>query len=888
MSILPVIIILLVIGGAVAFVLLKRKKASTGGVTGSTGPPATCGNSGQQCIQGKCCNPNDSCIVGICSAKSTPPIPSFLLQTATGCLNSADQGIPIATAGQCSWTPGIESFWYWDGVNQLIFKTITVDTNGIATGIVNRYINSGQPGYVTIDSELSTGVNFVRSGSQYALYSIDYSLCASLDQTGHLIWQSCLGYPTLFTVVIPSGCEPVGAVCSHDGDCCPPYNSCVSGKCSSCIGSPEQFQSVKCPTSDNYVICDTGTSEYSCQSKCGTSATCQPNQLPECQLQTDGSYQSVCVYQCTADQPACEDHTQAPICQNTGGTWEWVCPFDPCSQEEKDQHPISQAPPYQTGWTWNTDHYEPPDGSSPWQYPMWDCVNQKWTYYPGCNKTYKQTCGNGQVAVCGNDQSYQWSCADPTTTDFCGLTATTGSCGPDATCMDIAKCNGQDGTVSSDSASDWRWICPSHASRCEALEIMSWYPENPIPQYGSSTQVSIIHKDVNTPVYPSVNNNYCRSQGGSDSSRPAYSLLIDNPTGNELFSGGQYPSLFMPPPSDIDGHSEYIFTSFGSQWNCVSENPCYPNGTFEIGGNEYSTIMGITPPPGNEGPPSQGELLAQGTCSCKPGFAGPTCALDDSMCHNQGTIQACNSPGGKCVLPDGYSCQCKPGFYGLHCQFTTNDCNLAGTPDDQSDTLSCICGSTATGSTCQNCSTQIGSIASERMSGYFVTYNGQYAYIDSNNAIGWRDTPGMIVAKIMGGYFILGADGQMSNQMLVASGPYVGGHCDYEWDCPCDPYDSNSARPPCFDPSTTYPLVIKTSTPVGDSNHTNIWYGAILSTNCSTSGYKICFNTYDDTSCGPQQVTTVAGLVWSYDAQYGMALKPPSSAQPVILKPAIV
>jgi hypothetical protein len=649
--------------------------------------PPVCGTTGNACVASACCSANVACVNGQCVGAIGEPIISFLLQDASGnCISALSDGYLGATT-KCNWVNGVipQSYWYWDGISQLILKTPIYDADGNVSSIKDEYINYLGEGYCQPTVKHTTGVLFTKTKS---IYSLDYTKCLSVDSTGHLVWATCLGTPYQFSITEPTGCSTGGSRCTSSKECCPPFNSCVSGVCSTCFGSPETFQGKECPGDSNYAVCDTN-GVYKCKSKCdGQSVKCLPNQKAVCQPSSSSSsgYALTCVSMCSTEvQPICNGGTQVPVCTLEGKEWDWKCPINPCDLPPPS---INEAPVYGNGYELVNDHYELPKSSLPWQYPMWDCHSQKWNFTPGCNATYKQECGNGTVAVCNPDTSFEWQCANKATTDYCGLTSNKHACGADAQCFNISSCGG-----GNDTSNDWQWICPSSATQCQLIKMYDWVSPPTEITTTTGSEVSVVFKDETTPIFPSVNNTMCRSGFGSDTSHPNVANTIGNPSGNILGSGAQNdPFTFVPAGK---AGPEYVVSDYPGGWQCLSKDPCYPNGKY-AGQN-----VSIAPPNGVLGPPSGDELLNVNKCNCNPGHVGNKCQYGNELCGN-GSIEACNTPGqGKCTQ-NGYMCGCKPGYYGLTCQFTPSQCNGFGIPNDISDTLKCDCHSNRSGPTCRN------------------------------------------------------------------------------------------------------------------------------------------------------------------------------------------
>jgi len=683
MGLLVVIIIVAIAVGAF-FAWKKYKKMSTGshGSSGSSGPGTpTCNSEGQPC--GKCCLDTLTCKGGICvAAQSHPAIPAFFLTTGATNFGLGENGNIREINESPVWTDAIPSqFWFWDGISQIIIRSPHVGTNGEVTSMTNGYIiaPTSPKTYVQTQSTPSTGVTITLNG---AIYSTDYSMCVSVDAAGNLFWDTCMGIPSLFDFITPSGCSNTG--CNDSMSCCPPYNGCSAGMCSSCFGDPLK----SCPDPATIAKCGED-SIWSCASKCGVpTGPCADNQTQVCLLNGD-TYQWSCAWKCTGDEPSC-GATNTPECTGSDLTgYSWECPYNACDHPPPAFNPVENP---LSGYTWVTDHYE--SGNQPWKYPQWECASSTWSFIDGCNQSYKLSCPAGQKAGCSPDTSFQWSClADTQYPDLCGMS--TGTCGPDAACFDISTCDG----AGTNTGNDWRWICPSSegTTRCQIIKINGLaYP----PLNINGTPDGVVTDVGGVPVYPTILNSQCRG-AGSDLNHPDARRLIANPSASMLGSGtAQDPYTLFSGGSDashvVTQHT--VGDADVPSWPCVSDNPCQ-NGTYV----PVSPDLEIKADSGVVTPPTSGELLnpANGHCECNPNFAGASCQLSNSVCSGAGVIAPCNTQGGKCVQPDGYFCTCNPNSYGIHCQFTPAMCSNSGIPNDQEDTLVCDCNPGFVGTTCQ-------------------------------------------------------------------------------------------------------------------------------------------------------------------------------------------
>lgn len=602
-----------------------------------------------------------------------------------------------------------EQFWYWNGSDTLILKSPQFDANGNVTEVINNYLLPPRmEGYLQFTTDDKTkGIIFNNAG---VLYSSDYTLCAQLDDTDKMVWKQCLGTPATFSVVAPENCSTGG--CSSGEPCCPPYVTCQSnGTCSPCFGDSLKFQASNCPNASYMVQCqDNGA--FKCVSRCDGTAQpqCGDNQTTQCEATgASGEYSWQCAWKCTGEVPQCGG-TDLAMCTGADAQgWKWECPENPCDHPPPPFDPSKAKPSGSGKWVW---HSEGPTGGggyyqnvnspgSPWMYPQYQCNTNTWTFLPGCDQSYKSNCDPSQKAVCSADTSYMWQCVDPSKyTNLCGVSTGGSDCGADAQCFDISRCG-----TGSNSANDWRWICPSSqgTTECEIIKIYDWnYP----PVSAQNYEKGIVYKG-DVPVYPTILNNQCRG-AGSELNHPNARSLINNPPGLVLGSGtNDDPFVYLGTP-DVTGKDSYLLTkhtvgdSGVSSWDCATKNPCYPHGSFvNNDGSVYTTPLEIQANPGVVSPPTSNDLLVHGKCSCQPGFAGNSCQYSNSIC-NHGTIQSCNISGGKC-LPEQYSCMCAPDYYGDHCQFTMADCSNHGVPDDASDSLQCTCQFNYSGTVCDKC-----------------------------------------------------------------------------------------------------------------------------------------------------------------------------------------
>ena len=678
----------------IVFVVKHPKSNNNQGPTGSNTP--VCSVLGQSCDTG-CCD-GLTCKNGICINKQLfPSIPAFFLLDGNnnnyGIHPGSSNIVPIDESPVWTTEKVPSQFWFWDGQGNLVVRAPEVNAGGAVIGMIESYISptAVKDKYVTTQN-LPTlgGINITENG---AIYSSDYNLCIFPETgTNNLIWKECLGIPYTFKFIKPSSCS--NTACSESMPCCPPYNSCSAGTCSTCFGDPIK----SCPDPSTIAVCgESGI--FTCKNKCDPLIkTCDEAQTGTCEFNgTD--YEWRCNWKCGSSGNIDCGSTNVPTCTGSDSSgWEWKCPIDPCTLPKPkfspENNPIA-------GYTWNNSGYYESTPGTPWKYPNWNCKEQEWDFIPGCDQSYKQNCPFPSKAICSPDTSFNWQCVDPNSSpDLCGFS--TGNCGPDAVCMDISTCTGGD----TENANDWTWVCPSQLTtigsltdRCKLIKIYDWsYP--PISLDGAPN--GIVTNQGNTPVFPTILNEQCRGNLATELNHPTSRGIIDNPIGSILGQGTQSNpyTLYTGTTGDRDHIITKHSAGSGVSWNCISSNPCN-HGTFVP---SSTGDLEIIPPSGVVTPPDDGELLKHGTCSCDAHFGGQLCNIGEEVCNGHGTIEQCNTDGGKCILPEGYFCNCLGMYAGKHCQFDSSSCGLNnGVPDMNSDTLQCSCYPNFTGTYCDKC-----------------------------------------------------------------------------------------------------------------------------------------------------------------------------------------
>jgi len=684
-----IVLLLLVVLGLIFVFRKKTNKGTDGGGSSSGGKGGKCANLNDKCTtHSDCCSGLDCGKDGVCEIQKTNDIiTSFFLESKTGLVEYESSGNLKSTDKKPAWSktsiPNL--FWAWDGISNLSVLTPSIDANG---KIISVDTHSIQPpakagDYVKIGPQISSGVIFTKAG---AIYTSDYNLCVTVDDTNNLVWKRCLDYPYLFSINTPVGCSFDGK-CSHNSECCPPYNSCLAGQCVKCFGDPL----VACPDPTTMAVCKNGV--YSCVSRCQDSPKqCSGNQESKCVITKDGNFEQQCVWKCKGEQPNyCPDGSA--VCQSSDNqTYEWKCPDNLCNTVEHHPPDISTAPPPANGYKFVNGHFES-DSASAWYIPVWHCETGKWGYQATCNLSHKQVCPSGQKAVCDNKTDFTWKCVDHTDyPNLCGASATGGDCGSDARCFDISACGGEKNT-----SSDWSWVCPSsvETSICELFEINNWpYPATNIGDK------SVYFQNATTPIYPSVQNDRCRDPTASFITGKEMIEKINNPNVLIHQDGSSYSTISIPPR--FSGTDEHIFSLYNTdnsehkQWYCASDNPCGQHGTYEFRDGAYSPVV-IPRPDSYFGPPSETELLQIGKCVCNPQHAGATCQYDTKVCTNNGYPVQCNIDSAGCSK-EQYYCVCKDGFTGPNCEFgDKTTCNGNGKANADG---TCTCNNLVQGEKC--------------------------------------------------------------------------------------------------------------------------------------------------------------------------------------------
>lgn len=708
----PGLVVVILAGVVVIYLLLRKKKTPV--TPPPPPPPPQCNAEGQGCSP--CCLDTLQCINGKCLAANLhDALPAFFLTSGGSNFGMPSGDTIIGTISEpAQWISGQtpSQFWYWDGLSQLAVRAPIVNSQGAIVSMQNNYITAPPRGAVSPFLQTTTtppDKNGVILTTEGTIYNSDYSMYVIVDSTGKLKWTAQLGVAPKFSLITPTQCSTDS--CTSASGCCPPYQGCTAGKCNPCFGDPEKA----CPDPSTEAVCDLTSSVYKCVSKCAAISAppaCTDAQEAKC-LESGDSYAWKCEWKCpTTHVPACGS-TNVPVCTETKGEWDWSCPVNPCDLSPPVFNPATTP---LAGYTWVSDathggrYQNLSVPGSPWKIPNWNCQTQTWSFTSGCDLTYYQDCSEqpGTKAVCDTDTGSNWICGNSQEfQDLCGLDGTKPTC-PDRQCLDLSTCSA---TKKTPSPTDWRWVCPSSegTTRCEIVKIYDWsYPPLSVP--GASD--GIVTTTGGIPVYPTVLNEKCRGTA-TEMNHPDARHLIGNPPVLLMGDGQPGDEFFLCDPSQPlatctrgSETKQYVITKHTVGENgidsvpCATPNPCQFGTFVNMDGTPYTAPIEILSP-GLVTPPSEAELLSHGKCQCDDKHAGDKCQFDSGLCGSFGTVESCNTTGGKCDPVKGYWCKCQAGYAGDKCQFTRTDCSGHGNPVDDAATLQCVCDTGYAGETCQ-------------------------------------------------------------------------------------------------------------------------------------------------------------------------------------------
>jgi len=137
------------------------------------------------------------------------------------------------------------------------------------------------------------------------------------------------------------------------------------------------------------------------------------------------------------------------------------------------------------------------------------------------------------------------------------------------------------------------------------------------------------------------------------------------------------PTLFVSSDATSASKRPALEICYTARADSCSTHPCANGGACTNAGDTY-------------------------TCSCAPGFSGPTCATNMDDC----AAAPCRN-GGFCTdRTSGYTCACPEGFAGLHCETNLDDCAAApcrngGVCNDGVAAFTCTCAPGFEGTTCE-------------------------------------------------------------------------------------------------------------------------------------------------------------------------------------------
>ena len=182
--------------------------------------------------------------------------------------------------------------------------------------------------------------------------------------------------------------------------------------------------------------------------------------------------------------------------------------------------------------------------------------------------------------------------------------------------------------------------------------------------------------------------------------------VFDGLVGGVVAAGAVYPFIHWDVPLGACAEEALSFGATGDVLTRYTETTAATATAFA-----YGFAPGMPPSPVCAAPcVNGGQCTAPNTCTCLPGYAGPTCATDIDECAAGPCIN-----GGTCTQGiNTFTCACAPGYEGLTCATNHNDCSPnpclnGGTCTDGVNSFTCACAPGFTGPTCAATSCVAGS-----------------------------------------------------------------------------------------------------------------------------------------------------------------------------------
>ena len=184
-----------------------------------------------------------------------------------------------------------------------------------------------------------------------------------------------------------------------------------------------------------------------------------------------------------------------------------------------------------------------------------------------------------------------------------------------------------------------------------------------------------------------------RTRATADNPDDAFDGMSDG----VVSAGAVYPYVSWAVPLGACASEELTFGGSGpvrTQYTAAS--PTAPD-SFD-----YGFAPGLPPAPVCADGCVNGTCTAPDTCTCTPGYEGPTCAVNHDDCAPDPCLN-----GGTCSDGvDSFSCACAAGYEGPTCAVNHDDCAPdpclhGGTCSDGVDSFSCACTAGYTGAVCE-------------------------------------------------------------------------------------------------------------------------------------------------------------------------------------------